>query len=279
MTYLFPRSSRPALVGAAFVALAALGPGACSESSGDTTGGKRIALKTKVSAGPEATAPFANARGWTINLTKATLSTGAFYYYEGAPIFSRSEPPKMTPRRVFAGLFGVRTAHAHPGHYVAGEARGQMTQSHSVDLRAGEGALPEGEGVTGVTRSATFSFSAPAVGPMAPELGAHVIVLEGTATKGAETRVFRAEIDPPDVLHDDQLIVEGCAFDEADIQADGTVTVNVKLPLWFDQVDFAELAPSPDGKPVLMEGATVARNQLVRGVKVGSAYAFSYSSP
>ncbi len=249
---------------------------ACASSS-DTTG-RRIVLETKITAGAEATKAFTNSQGWSVSLNKLVLSTGPFYYFDGATIFSRTFPVKKSPLDRVEEWMGIRVAYAHPGHYIAGNARGQMLIPSSVDLRAGDSDLARGEGVTGIVRSATFSYSTPATGPLASELGVHVAVIEGTATKGGDSRSFRAEIEASDLANTkNALAIEGCPFNEADMQADGTVTVNIKLPLWFDQVEFDSVPQSTDGKPVVIPASAIARNELVRGMKAGDGYVFSYS--
>ncbi len=216
-------------------------PAACTESSGTTTG-KRLTVALRVRAA-EGGSPIVNKKGWTVTLTKAAISTGPFYLYEGAPIFSLAEPPVSAPFRLRDFLPRSSVAHAHPGHYVAGEARGQMLTSNSVDLMTGEVDYPRIEAVSGITRSGTFSFASPATGPAAEELGNHVIVVEGTAAKATLARSFRAEINPADVLHDGQLIVEGCPFKEVDMQTNGTVTLSVSLGQWFEQASTSRRRP------------------------------------
>ncbi len=253
---------------------------ACSDEAQDSTAGKRIALDTRIEAGLEATQPFSNSMGWSIALSKIAISTAAFYYFEGATIFSHNgAPPRSTPEWLFDRLFSVRTAMAHPGHYVAGTARGQMLTPTSADLKKGVATLGSGEGVTGLVRSATFSFATPAQGPLAQELGSHVLVVEGVATKGADSRAFRAEVDAADVLGTQNVpSVEGCPFTEVTMEKDGVVTVSVKLPLWFDQADFASVPVSADGTPVLLTNQMEARRALTRGMKAGEAYVFSYAT-
>ncbi len=249
------------------VLVAGTGPMGCSDEGSGTTG-RRIVLDVQITASPESK-QFTNAKGWTISLTKAAVATGAFYFYDGDTLFAGA-PPRRS--RGF-----VTAAFAHPGHYVPGNARGEMLTPSSADILSGA-ALGNGDGVTGPVRSATFAFSSPATGPMAAELGPNVIVLEGSATKGAETRVFRAEI-APDEMKDakGKLEIEGCPFTAADMQADGTVTVTIKLPSWLDQVDLEDVPQSAGGEPVLLP-AGLARNQLVRGAKAGASYSFAYSA-
>jgi len=264
------------------LALPVLGalPSACG--SGEGTTGKRIALSVKASS-PEATRPLANAVGWTVSLSKALVATGNLYYFDGATIFSAAPGAPARDRHASplrdgaVDLLGVRRAFAHPGHYVPGTARGQLLVGSSIDLLA-DNSLGSGDGVSGITRSATFSFQSPAVGAFAGELGAHVAVLEGTATKGGESRTFRAEIDAADVANTRNLpVVEGCPFEEVDMEADGAVTLTVKVSLWFDQAEFDATPKGAAGERVLLAEADPARRALVRGMKAGQAYAFAYS--
>lgn len=251
----------------AFAVLVAA-PIACNDEGSGTTG-RRIALDVTIAASPESKG-FTNAKGWTISLTKAVVATGALYFYDGEPLFAGAS---TSPRR-FKGI--VRSAFAHPGHYVAGNAKGEMRTSSSADLLAGA-TLGSGDGVSGVVRSATFAFSSPATGPVAAELGGSVIVLEGSATRGAERRVFRAEIAAEE-MEDAKgtLAIEGCPFAATDMQGDGTVTVTVDLPMWLQHVDLAEVPASTDGRPALLD-AGLAKNQLVRSAKGARSYRFAFA--
>lgn len=248
-----------------FVATLAAGlPLGCDGESG--TSGARTTLETRIVAA-DGSRDFTNAVGWRIRLSKALVATGPLYFYDGEPLFARRAPSGH-------GLFGIRTAHAHPGHYVRGDAMGEMRTVSSADLLAGA-TLGIGQGVTGVARSATFSYETPAKGPYAAELGAAAILLEGTAERGGEARAFRAEIaldETKDAAGRPEI--QGCAFSPVEMTGDGVVTVEVKLPLWFDQVDFEE-APA-GGEPTPL-AAGLARNQLVRATKVALGYAFTYS--
>lgn len=240
--------------------------GGCGADDGETTTGKRISLGVRIAATPESR-EFTNAAGWKIRVDKAYVATGALYYFDGATIFARRRD----------GLRLVRAAHAHPGHYVPGNAKGELLTASSADLLAGA-ELGQGAGISGAVRSATFSFDSPAKGPLASELGENVIVVEATGTKGGETRIVRVEIKPDEVRDaKGKTQIEGCPFVEADMQSDGVVSVGVKLTLWFEQVELDAVPASADGKPVLLTDG-LARNQLVRGVKAGIGYVFSYSA-
>ncbi|WP_394848655.1 hypothetical protein LZC95_14500 [Pendulispora brunnea] len=249
----------------------------CSSSS-DTTTGKRIVLDTKIATDPPATQAFANSQGWSISLRKVALSVGSLYYFDGATIFSYAAPKRKTPLDRIEEFLGIGIAYAHPGHYIPGNAKGQMLNPSSVDLVGGAVSLPVGDGVSGIVRSATFAYNAPPTGPQASALGSHVVVLEGTATKGSDARIFRAEIDEADVVNTkNAAAIEGCPFTETDMEGDGVVTVTIKLPLWFDQVEFDSIPASADGNPVLMPAEAIGRKELVRGMKAGDGYVFSYS--
>lgn len=245
---------------------------ACSAEGGSGTTGKRVKLSTRVLGEDRARAPFKNSVGWTVTLSKAHVSTGPLYYFDGDPIFSRVQRPLDRLR----GVFLPRLAHAHPGHYVAGNAKGEMTTPSSVDLLGPPNALAAGSGVSGPYRSARFTYASPARGPFATQLGNHAVVVEGSATDGTKTVKFRSSADLGDLLDSyNEPKLEGCVFSPAEVSGDGTVTVTVLPSVWFDQVDFVDLAS--DGSTVELAG-TAAFNGLTRGLKKGTAYVFSYAA-
>jgi hypothetical protein len=250
---------------------------AMSGCGSEATTGKRITLKTRIVADEGIDAPFTNGYGWSIKLSKVAVSVGSLYYFDGAPILSSGLSPRLSPD-LLRGFFGVRVAHAHPGHYQEGNAMGQMLTPSSVDLASGPAELAAGEGTTGTFRSGRFVFGDPPAGPAAAALSGHVVVLEGEATKDSMVRVFRASAAVSDALDsygDPNL--EGCAFDqEPDIEADGTVTVHVKPSVWLDQAEFDDVAEST-GDPVDLAPEQEAWKAFVRGLKKGSAVVFSYS--
>lgn len=256
-----------------------LGTGALLGACGsDSTTGQRVTLKTHVVADDGIDAPFTNGYGWSVQLTKAAVSVGALYYFDGAPIFSAHRAP-LRLRDAWDRVFGVRAAHAHPGHYQTGNAMGQMLSAGSFDLALGAADLPAGDGTSGIFRSGRFVFGDKPKGAAAAALGTHVVVLEGKATKGALVRAFRASAEIDDVLDsygDPKL--EGCAFaEEPDIQTDGTVTVHVKPSVWLDQADFETVPESTGGEPVDLLPDEEAFKGFVRGLKKGSAVVFSYA--
>lgn len=256
-----------------------LGAGALvSACADDATTGRRVTLKTRIVADDSVDAPVVNAYGWSIQLTKVALSVGGLYYFDGAPIFSAQRAPARLDR--LDHLFGVRAAHAHPGHYQAGNAMGQMLTPTSVDLARGGADLAAGEGTTGTLRSGRFVYGEKPVGPAASALGDHVVVIEGKGTKGAMVRLFRASAAVADVLDSDgEAKLDGCAFDgDPDVEADGVVTVHVKPSVWLDQAELDAVPESMDGAPVDLTPDEEAFKAFVRGLKKGSALVFSYGT-
>jgi hypothetical protein len=254
----------------------ALGIEACASDA--QTSGRRIVLETSVALAPGAES-FTTAVGWDVTLTRVVISTGPFYYFDGAPPVVRLQRNQSWPTTL--DVLGLSSAFAHPGHYKAGDALGQMLDSWSIDLLAGAAELPIGDGVTGVYRSASFSFTAPPEGPMAGELEAHAAIAEGIATReGAEPLRFRATADLADIERSAANgYVDGCEFRELDIDNDGKVTVSVNPKIWFDLVDFAELEPAAGDEFVEFPGDSQPKIAFALGLAQLSAYEFSFSAP
>lgn len=241
---------------------------ACGDA--ETTTGKRVDLRVVVTA-EAARASFATAAGWQVSLSRALLSLGPQYYNEGATIFTLHRP--AAPLFDVRDWLSIRTAYAHPGHYVAGNARGEFLSATSIDLVSGSQALGSGSGTTGMVRSGSLAFQSPAQGPFAQALGANVLVLEGRATKGNESHMFSAALSAADVSDTGGVAeVVGCAFQETEIKGNGTVTLAIDVAKWFELVEFERLPASQDA--VALEG--VAKNELVRGVRAGDRYRFSF---
>lgn len=255
--------------------------GACGGEEA-TTASKRVVLKTRITADAEVTKPFVNAYGWSIQLTRAAVSVGSLYYFDGAPIFSAGlHAPAPGSRQALARLLGVATAHAHPGHYQAGNAMGQVLDASSADLMKGVVDLPAGDGVAGIYRSARFNFGDNPTGSAAAELGTSVVVIEGEATKEMMTRHFHAALGRADVLDSyGEPTLEGCAFDaEPDVEADGTMTVHIKPSIWLDQAEFDDVPEGTAEAPSELTPDEEAYKAFARGIKKGSAVVFSYASP
>jgi hypothetical protein len=267
--------------------LLAFGLPGCSDDGGPTsTPGFRVTLATQVELASPPT--FQNAMGWEITLMKVVMSSGPLYYFDGAPIESATRSGELPAVHRFPqlpeiepgwGILARSFVHAHPGHYDPGEAKGEMLEPASFDLIAGAADLPAGEGTSGVFRSARFTWQSPAQGALATELGSDVLRVEGTATKGDSLRVFRLVATSADALDAaDEPVLEGCTFEEVDVQGDGLVTIRVDPRVWLDQADFADLSESSDGTPVEVPAELEAARAFVRGVKKSSAFTFRFAN-
>jgi hypothetical protein len=244
-------------------------------SCGGGTSGHRVELKTRLRTDLDATNTVTTSMGWTVTLTRALVATGPLRYYDGEPAFTASA---SWPRRFWAALSPIGAAHAHPGHYVAGNDMGEELLPFSADLLAGPSDLPPGEGVSGVWRSATFSFATPSAGPVVDALAGHVAVAEGHATKGEATIYFSVSAALADVARTAKDgAVAGCPFDTADVQTSGTVTVTVKPRVWFNYVDFSALASGSADAPTVVEPTAVAHLAFAIGLAQLSAYQFSFT--
>jgi hypothetical protein len=245
-----------------------LGGSAAGCFGGETTG-RFVTLDATIAPSPATKQSFTNAKGFDVTITRALVSTGAMYFYEGEPTLAAARP---RPFRVFDLL--VRPAFAHPGHFTSGDIRGEILAPATTDLRTG-GTLGTGRGIAGVVRSATFSYRTPSAGTLAAELEGHVAIVEGTVTKDGQARAFRAEVDAADLVNEaGKLEIVGCPVDEIEAHSDAAVTLTVAVDAWLDQVDF-DAVPDPN-EPVLPMGS-LARNELVRGMKAAAPYRFSYA--
>lgn len=245
-----------------------LGGAALSACGDDSTTGKRIKLATKVAL-TEGGASFTNGLGWEVTLTEAQLATGPFYYYRGEAAVT-----------ALFSTFALKRAHAHPGHYDSGDALGQMLEPFSVDLMDGEATYPEGSGVTGLYRSAEFSFASPAKGPLAKALGGAVARVAGVASKdGEETRHFRAVATLEDVERSAaEGRVQGCRFEEVKVEGDGVIHVSVAPRAWFNLVDFSKVEPGSEDELVTFEAESQPSIAFSQGLAQIAAYSFRYSS-
>jgi hypothetical protein len=259
------------LTPAAYALAFTLAASACS----DGTTGKRITLRTQVIPDPEAQAGFRTLSGWTVTLTEAALASGPLYFFDGTPAFVLR--PAQGPWE-WLHEFVVRAAYAHPGHYAEGVARGQMLVESSVNVLAGPALLPDGNGISGRFRSATFSFSPPIAGPALATLNGHTAVAKGVAVKDQRSVHFSLAVDFAELgarIRDG--LVQGCVFDDAAVDGNGIVTLAIKPHVWFNLVDFSEVAPGTALIPTEIAQGTTAHIAFVLGLVQLSAYRFSFT--
>ena len=255
--------------------LLAVAPLACGDPS---TTGHTVVLHTRMTTDLSVDRTVTTGLGWTVTVKRALIASGALYYFDGEPAFTLA-PRRGRWRPFWEALSPVGTAWAHPGHYIAGSAHGEMLLPFSADLLAGASTLPDGDGITGQVRSGTFSFAPPTAGPAVANLGGHVAVTEGSATRDGKTINFVLTADMPDVSKNARDgKITGCPFTEVDLQADGTTTVTIKPKIWFDLVDFSELAPGTPETPTVADATTTAHIAFALGLVQLSAYQFAYSA-
>jgi hypothetical protein len=264
-------------LGAGALLGACAGDGAAESDDGASTTGARVQLATTIAPGPLA---FTNDEGWSIEVRRALVSIGALHYFSGEPIEGAEEA--RLERRPPGGALGwllaplaIREAHAHPGHYAEGDARGEMLAPTSVDLAAGPIAIGGGDGVTGEVRSARFTWGAPAEGPFASDLGDAVVLVEGRAERDGAVRFFRLSAAAAE-LPDADTTVDGCVFDPADVGGDGAVTLTIVPSVWLAGADLEDAPGGDEGAPAEVPGGTQPKNAFLRGLAKGGAFHFRF---
>ena len=237
---------------------------ACGD--GLSTSGKRLVFRCRARAD---LLEFSNAFGFDLTLERVLVSIGPLRIFEGSPVARPLSPGKV---------FGVRAAHAHPGHYLAGGVLGEMLQPTSIDLALGESELATGQGVAGEAHSAQFSFRIPVAGPYAEELSDRVVLVRGVARDSAGPRPFEAAATIEDVLDDSGApLVDGCELSGGPIASDGLVTLSLRPSIWFDQVDFTAMpiSTTPD-EGVALDRDSALHRAFARGLKKAAGYRFTY---
>ena len=231
--------------------------GAC----GGDTGQQRVAFEVRAAGAEGGAARFTNDYGWTVELQAAAVSLGPIYFFDGEPLISLD--------RLLDWLSPIAVAHAHPGHYVAGEAMGQLLEQHSVDLLAGPAtSLAMADGVTGPYNSARVALRPSAADDAL--LAGRSAVVSGRATLAGEDPVdFEGSLEL-------DLEIEGIPCGLRVDGRPGHMQIAVDLQRWFKRVDFATMpAASVDGIQRFEEG-TQAQNALIRGVDNTAAFAFAW---
>jgi hypothetical protein len=226
----------------------------------EKTEGERRAFDVTMTATPS-TDP--NEYGWTVTPEAAHVSVGAVRFFEGRVLLSRA------PRFDWYSLIGG-TAHAHPGHYVPGDAMGEVLNARTVDLLAGAW-LGQANAVTGSYGSLELTFVPPTAATDAQGvLEGHHVRVRGTATHTSGTTVrFDASVDLPKAI-------EGVRFERELKQEPGSVRIAVDLAKWMGRINFATVSP-PDAAGVSTFPAdSQAQNGFVRGVEDTSAYVVTW---
>jgi hypothetical protein len=240
----------------------------------DSTSGHPVRLHTELVAADEFDRPFETETGWTVRIDRAAVSLGALYYFDGEPAFVERGNEPLLER--FAALFRTPIARAHPGHYIAGTALGQMVEPVARALRSEPSEIGEGNGLTGLYRSARFVLAQDQSG--LDELAGNVAMLQGRASKDGVTVYFKLSASFADVARSvSKGEINGCLFDETEVERDGTVTVTVKPRIWLDLVDFADVAPGSAAQPTEIAHGELSQIAFALGVVQLSAYHFSFT--
>lgn len=187
--------------------------------------------------------------GWRVSLTKATAHLEAVRFFEGKVLLARALPRLPWWRTVL-----VPPAFAHPGHYVPGEALGELLRPVTVDLRSTT-PTPWGEasGLTGEQGSLQLTFAAGG------------LELAGTATKDAQALPFTAVFAPT-------AAIEGVRAEHVVTTSGAGVDVRLELAVVFSRVDFAQVGSSASP----LDPTSPAFNGLVRGVADTSAWVVTW---
>lgn len=203
--------------------------------------GKPVSLGTRVSI-EEGGIAFTNAEGWNIELWCALVSIGGLAYFDDSE----------------------------------GASLGGMVEPTVVDLALGEVAIGDGDGVTGMYRSARFDFGPTPKGVLAEVLADAVVNMDGFASRGDAKRSFRFRASADDVKNaEGDTSVLKCAFKEAAVREDGAVTVTVRPSVWIDQVDFS-LMPETGNTIVEVAPGSPPHQAFVLGLQRGAAYSFEF---
>lgn len=260
---------------AAGAAVLALSAGACSSE----TAGETISFSAGIAGATESGAApgqeFVTYAGWRVQVSKALIAAGPIYYYAGQP-----------QARWYEGLLGIRTAHACPTHaqYDKGTVLGEVVQQFAVDLTGAPLRMGTFDGVAGTCQSVELHLHPPGAlgassgGNSLAPLEGYTVILEGTASKDAVTRPFRAKLSLPD--EGLMRIVEGIPAsvpmqDVAD--KPGFVLVEVLVDQWLSTVDFETLTDK-DGDTYLFTESTQAWTSLIRGIRAKQSYRVAWRS-
>jgi len=195
----------------------------------------------------------ANDSGWAVTLTKATAKVAPVRFFTGKVLLSSRW--EFDPYLLIGG-----TAWAHPGHYLQGDALGELLTPKDLDLLA---ATPT---ELGLAEAVTGDY-----GSM--QLTLDTVQLAGTATKDSVTVKFdTGAFTPP-------APIEGVRFEKILEDEKGTARLTALTSVWLSRIDFSTAGtPNADGVSVFSSDS-VAFNGFVRGVLDTSAYDVKWVAP
>jgi hypothetical protein len=179
--------------------------------------------------------------GWTVQLTRARASFDAVRFFEGKVVLARARP-------WWRGLI-ISEAWAHPGHYVPGEALGELVAPLEVDLLGGPVTWGEAQALTGEHGSMQLTFASGGVD------------VAGTATKDGQSVAFTAQFVPP-------IALEGIRAEHEVSLAGVPADVQLNLGVLLSRIDFALSGAST----APLDPKSPAFNGLARGIEDTSSY-------
>lgn len=189
--------------------------------------------------------------GWSVSDLSGSMPLTELRFFEGPVLVGRAFRP-------FDLL--VATAHAHPGHDVAGAAMGEVLTPLELDLaRRDVVAWADANAVTGTYGSATLGF------------GATGVRVRGTATKAGQAVTF----DSGALVLTAPL--SGLRFEHEMTTAPGGVRIEVDLGVLLSRIEFDQTGslPGPDGV-VTFAPTSRAANGFDRGVTDATSYRFTW---
>lgn len=204
----------------------------------------RVSYPVTVSGGP---AMVTTDSGWTVTFTKATAHLEAVRFFMGKVLLSRARP------QWWRSLL-ISSAYAHPGHYVPGEALGELVAPVDADLLAAAPvAWGAASGLTGEQGSLQLS------------LAAGGLEVAGTASKDGMSVAFSVAFAPP-------YAIDGVRSEHLVGKSELGVDVRVDLAVIFSRVDFAQVGSGA----APLDPMSPAFNGYGRGVEDTSAYVVTW---
>lgn len=195
---------------------------------------------------------FTTASGYEVTLEQGLVVVGELHFHEPKAV---EEQALRLPHRWF---LGPSTAHAHPGHDMSGDVRGELGGSFVVDLLAPAASLGEAEFYEGPYETASLLLQDPQDGPTA--------LFAGVASDGADAIDFEFSVD-----HTKTIL--GISFEtEVDAVAPPAVTLLVDPAEILGHLDF--LALDADGDGVVTEADEGVANPLLFGLQSNLVYRY-----
>lgn len=210
---------------------------------------------------------FTTDLGYEITLGMGTLVLGDLQFHTPA-----EESAALGPAPAFRWLTGPAVAHAHPGHDMAGDVRGEWPGTTYVDLLSGPREVGEATFYEGTYATASLSLHQDGVDgdagmPLGHPAEGHTAVFEGTADDGDESIPFTLLIDRGET-------VAGIPFDvEIDAADPPSLTLLVDPARILAHLDFAELYEGSGN--LSMDDEEVA-NRVLFGLESNLSYTYEF---